>query len=62
MALWEVVSEDEAGETPSVSLRELIHAQTRIYPLAQDKSLPQRKDKESAEERHSCHFQEVPSV
>lgn len=30
MALWEVVSQDEAGEAPSVSLREIIHAGTHL--------------------------------
>lgn len=27
MALWEVVSEDKAGEAPSVSFREIIQAE-----------------------------------
>lgn len=30
MALWEVVSEDEEGEAPSVSLREISHACTHL--------------------------------
>lgn len=32
MALWEVVSQDEAGEAPLVSLREIIHAHTHLPP------------------------------
>lgn len=47
MALWEVVSEDKAGEAPSVSFREVRH-----------KSLRQRRRRsERVDVRPSCLFE-----
>lgn len=54
MALWEVVSEDEAGEAPSVSLREIIHV--HIFSLLHKTSHYHSAGARSVKVRHCCLF------
>ena len=62
MARWEVVSPDEAGEAPSVSLREIIHAhthlpsRTRRVITAEEEEEEEGDEEERVKVRRSCLF------
>lgn len=62
MARWEVVSEDEAGEAPSVSLREIIHVHTHL-PSRIRQVITAEEEKEGAcSSEAQLPFQEIPGT
>lgn len=61
MALWEMVSEDEAGEAPSVSLHEIIHAHTHL-PSRTRRVITTEEEEGVCLSKAQLPFQERPGV